>query len=376
MMSRRAALLGLFLAVCVWGAPQPKSSELSVPDAPSVWTQEASVGKNDKQPTTAATKTDKDSNENAGPDESLSSAKAQAQDEVAKWVASESAEKAEPSAVKAELSDEKAASMQQPPSYLTGVSTSAASESGPRVLVVSVCKGSAMDYCHLTKENHQRYAAKHGYEYKIEMDGQSAQSKALLNLVEVDGDFVNPESKWDKMRLIQRSLEDKKHDFIFWIDADAIFMNMDQSLENLIAQTGFNNDLLISLGPKAEEKDSGNFLNSGVMMFKTSDWSTNFVKMVIEKGEVDYEESALGLVDQPRIIKELLSSGDIEMKVEPLENKYTHVTVVRPRVLNSLVRNNPTQLDVFDENVPCFIAHVAGETLENRLAFFNSHGRE
>ena len=115
-------------------------------------------------------------------------------------------------------------------------------------------------------------------------------------------DIINPRSHctWYKIHMINQLLNDfemiksKNLQYIMWIDADAIFINHDIKIENLIQKYGFL-DLFIS-----EDVNQGCLINAGVLLIKISDWSRSLWKDVWESPMCSkyhnvyfYEQSAL-----------------------------------------------------------------------------------
>lgn len=91
----------------------------------------------------------------------------------------------------------------------------------------------------LTSQNKKNYANKHGYKYfEINNKNQLDLTKTLY-----DSKFMEPFGLaigWSKIKLIKDILINNPDiDWLFWIDADAIFMNFDIRLESLISNKAF-----------------------------------------------------------------------------------------------------------------------------------------
>jgi hypothetical protein len=115
------------------------------------------------------------------------------------------------------------------------------------------------DYGDFASLNHHEYANKHGYSY--------------IKKIVSNEDYQNWHPTWIKIDVIKTYLE--IFDYVVWIDADAVFVNQEIKIEDLIDS---NIDLVI---PKLEiDRVSGNVWTStstGFMIWKNSDWSFNIL---------------------------------------------------------------------------------------------------
>ncbi len=89
-------------------------------------------------------------------------------------------------------------------------------------------------------DNHAAYAEKHSYKFLFLDDTKLRSVGSLAQNPQID-------LTWIKVQAIQSAL--KNHDFVFWIDADSIFLDMNRSLSDLIDEprdlvfTGDRNDV-------------------------------------------------------------------------------------------------------------------------------------
>jgi hypothetical protein len=91
----------------------------------------------------------------------------------------------------------------------------------------------------LTTQNKRDYCEKHGYKF-IEY----TQRKDLdLSVTIPNSRFMEPRMipiGWSKIELLKRVLlENKDIDWLFWIDADALFMNYNKKLESFVNDKSF-----------------------------------------------------------------------------------------------------------------------------------------
>jgi hypothetical protein len=118
------------------------------------------------------------------------------------------------------------------------------------------------DYGDFASFNHHEYSNRHGYSY-------------LKEIVKNDA-YENWHPTWIKIDVIKKFLP--LYDYVVWIDADAVFVNQDITIEDLIDG---NVDLVI---PKLElDRVSGNMwthTTTGFMVWKNSEWSNNTLNLL------------------------------------------------------------------------------------------------
>lgn len=115
------------------------------------------------------------------------------------------------------------------------------------------------DYGDFASLNHHEYSNKHGYSY-------------IKEIVKND-DYSNWHPTWIKIDVLKKYLP--LYDYVVWIDADAVFVNQDIKIEDLI------NDGIDLVIPKLEmDRVSGNIwthTTTGFMIWKNSEWSNNML---------------------------------------------------------------------------------------------------
>jgi hypothetical protein len=115
------------------------------------------------------------------------------------------------------------------------------------------------DYGDFASLNHHEYSNKHGYSY-------------IKEIVKND-DYSNWHPTWIKIDVLKKYLP--LYDYVVWIDADAVFVNQDIKIEDLI------NDGVDLVIPKLEmDRVSGNMwthTTTGFMIWKNSEWSNNIL---------------------------------------------------------------------------------------------------
>ncbi|KAF7723310.1 hypothetical protein EC973_002107 [Apophysomyces ossiformis] len=145
--------------------------------------------------------------------------------------------------------------------------------------------------------NKRDYAKQHGYAFV-------ARSSEFAQQVLRD----NRNVVWGKIDVLQKLLP--KYEWLLWLDMDAVIMNMDKSLENLIdtfrsQYPGGKADFDDTVDIIIARRSSDEAINAGVFLIRNSIWSNNFLRDLqnieewYKKGPY-YEEGALKqLISQP-----------------------------------------------------------------------------
>lgn len=118
--------------------------------------------------------------------------------------------------------------------------------------------------CAIAECNHRRYALRHGYRYMSPTRNSTAWWTAKLM---VHGTRFKTRAVLEEM--------DVAH-FVFWIDGDALFLRMDESLDGWIRiMDDRRADIFV-----ARDKPGYPF-NAGVMLIRSTDWSRNFFRRAV-----------------------------------------------------------------------------------------------
>ena len=115
------------------------------------------------------------------------------------------------------------------------------------------------DYGDFASLNHHEYSNKHGYSY--------------IKKIVKNEDYSDWHPTWIKIDVLKKYLP--LYDYVVWIDSDAVFVNQDIKIEDLI------NDGVDLVIPKLEmDRVSGNVwthTTTGFMIWKNSEWSNNIL---------------------------------------------------------------------------------------------------
>lgn len=155
-----------------------------------------------------------------------------------------------------------------------------------RVLVISMYTEAIACYAHAVKAVQQRYCKLHGFDYRCY-------------------DKIHPECTgrhvtWNKFYYLRDILANESYDKVVWMDMDLIPVNLHHNLFEFIRS---DVDLVIEsdLAPsEAAQYDCR--VNTGLMVFKNTEWSRETIADVIERPQSRafyacrfHEQTALGI---------------------------------------------------------------------------------
>lgn len=210
------------------------------------------------------------------------------------------------------------------------------------IIILSHYAGES-DYLAHTIPNQREYAARHGYKYSFR--------EGILS-----NEFCNPNSTqkkiadglyWQKLVAVKDALNAidpetrSAYDWVLWVDADALFTNMDQTIESIIEKhANPSTDLLIASDHFIVE--SFDFLglsavNAGVFLLRNTRWSRKFVDEWIGS----FEKYKDGRTPEQTAMGALLGNFDENdsclkrSEKQRLVEKNPHVVVVPQRSLNA-----------------------------------------
>jgi hypothetical protein len=119
------------------------------------------------------------------------------------------------------------------------------------------------DYGDFASFNHHEYSNKHGYSY--------------IKEIVKNENYTDWHPTWIKIDVLKKYLP--LYDYVVWIDADAVFVDQDITIENLI-----DDDVVDLVIPKLElDRVSGNMwthTTTGFMIWKNSEWSNNVLNLL------------------------------------------------------------------------------------------------
>ena len=129
----------------------------------------------------------------------------------------------------------------------------------PRKLaIVSAWIGPLQDFALFAEENHRKYAVRHNYDYVLYKNVKS------INSIETDPPAFRV--GWFMPEAILETL-DAGYEYVFWMDMDSYFTNLNTSLEDLVKL----DRSLVFTG------DQNDICNGGHLLFRNTTWSKEFL---------------------------------------------------------------------------------------------------
>ena len=169
--------------------------------------------------------------------------------------------------------------------------------SNSKICIVSLYTPEIEEMGTLALSNKQEYATKHNYDLYFP-------SKSLA---------PHRHPVWSKILALEKALNTGKYDWVFWTDADVLFLNQEVKLEDLLKDIPDDKDLIIS-------KDYFSGLNAGNFFLRNTPWTRNLLKEIWEYPNGD----SIGLREQE--VMRRLTKDDKKLKfVEKRRfNSYLH----------------------------------------------------
>ena len=191
---------------------------------------------------------------------------------------------------------------------------------GPKsICIVTLGTPNMRDMLDLSQANQKQYASIHGYNY-----------------IWYDDSLINTKwVTWNKLCVLQRHLQD--YEWVMWIDSDAVFTNIDTTIESILEHAGESSLLVCD--------DIGGWrLNSGVMFWKNTEWSLTALSELHDMEKIPHSSGA----EQQQLIKLL----------EKKRNGYK----IFPR---KLFNQHPDEHETGD-----YILHMMGKSGDERIKRF------
>lgn len=169
-----------------------------------------------------------------------------------------------------------------------------------------------------SRRNHVHYCSKHGYDYIYYNDSL------------VPREIVT----WNKIYVIKKHL--RKYKWVIWIDSDAIFTNMNITLESIIEKSE-NNSLLVC------DDIGGWSFNSGVMFWKNNDWSHEQLKHICNMEHLTHARGA----EQQQLINLLHGKSGYNIYPRKLFNQHPHEYEDGDFILHMMGKEEHERIEVF-----------------------------
>jgi len=165
--------------------------------------------------------------------------------------------------------------------------------------------------------NHEAYAGKYGYDYL---------SPSYMSAKWLASHFVLNGLRYKTFTILSHFDE---YDVLVWIDHDAIFYNMDLSVEYWLTKMGSEADILMA------EDLPGYKFNAGLQIIKTTNWTKTFYAKAID--ELLRTDVNAGYIEQPIFYKlyDTLEHGHRKIKIHTPRNTFQAFLKVKSDLSNT-----------------------------------------
>lgn len=203
------------------------------------------------------------------------------------------------------------------------------------------------DYAEISLEQNKKYAEKNNYDFKY--------VKYKLN--EIDSNFG---PTWIKIKAILDNIDN--YEYIFWIDADAIFVK-NASIDFLLGK-----DFVVTKALNADGyNETFTVTSSGLMLIKNTEFSKNILNNLINQSSIwkkgifkkEYWHEQ-GLLDDMYIIPQIISTYKFNEDYYRLINKSTEDISCGFETNNFKII--PAKFQSSDKDKIEFVFHAGGDT--------------
>jgi len=143
----------------------------------------------------------------------------------------------------------------------------------PGIAIVSHYAGK-VGYLAKAQENHIAYANKHGYDYFFRDGNISGDNFIDRN---ADKALYQLGLYWQKITAVKDVLATGKYKWVMWIDADAVFTNTDQKIEDFL-KTWAKDTTDFIVAPDNTANREYDRINLGVFLIRNTPWSEKLLK--------------------------------------------------------------------------------------------------
>lgn len=165
--------------------------------------------------------------------------------------------------------------------------------------------------------------------------------------------YLEPDSRWSKVKILEDAVDPISEwaeglDYIVWVDADLIFLDLLMNLDTLVRSTGEHVDIIVS----AEHTGGSTLINSGTVIAKRSAWSHQFMQQ--------------WWTHKNRNLFSDQESFDMVYKLMDVSEQKKHIAVLAPDVINS----DPPAMEKLQPHNQ--VLHLMGEHAPFRIKVFKT----
>ena len=213
--------------------------------------------------------------------------------------------------------------------------------------IVTLYTPNIKSYADYSLKNIKKYCLQHGITLYIF-------NKKLSNNVE--------HGCWNKIPAILYLMNNTKHNYIIWMDIDAVFNRFDISFDKFI-NNNINKDMIVC----RDIRDAKYKFNSGVMIIKNNKWSK---KIFENTWNTDIRHGYGGHGDQVILKNTILEDGNKNNNYDGTSGN-KHVALLPEREFNSypIYKEDVNNGDLKDKKVTDddFIIHFMGHSTNDRI---------
>ena len=168
------------------------------------------------------------------------------------------------------------------------------------LVVLTILYDYSYEYQLLIRNNRMMYALLHDYTYCELSDYTASESSSdIIKQFKIHSIDKNKHYKrlWYKLHFIEYLLgndyNDDKINYVLWIDADAIILNLKSSIKQLLHLDLNSNNLNTHTKYNLYISNDRSGINSGVFLLKNSNWTkNNFLKYVMSDNMMHFVQSS------------------------------------------------------------------------------------
>lgn len=152
------------------------------------------------------------------------------------------------------------------------------------------------EYSKLSEKINRKYAKKHGYEFRI-----------------FEKEMTDRAPQWCMIPVLLELLGSGEFDYVFWIDADAIFNDFSKGLDNIVALDPSKDIYICDDSPNSGQKTT----NTGTLLVKNTKWANDILNEVWSyKGQYLYEAT-----HEQKVLGDIINSNRPDSKFHVASTK-------------------------------------------------------
>lgn len=247
------------------------------------------------------------------------------------------------------------------------------------ICIVSQYTPNMAKFAEIAKKNHEKYASKHGYTYEVyngRISGQTFLDPSRGNENHLRGGGLY----WQKVMATKNLMNSMNQDgtqplcaWVFWVDTDILFTDMNTSIESLIARWDAASERGVETSLFLPKDESGVVptikINNGAYLLKNNAWGKAFIQ-AIEDSYAQYKDDSTPEQDafQDYVYQEFKTSAHRPARVFDESRVQREVVLVPQRAFDSFYRPGYSDPVSAKWQRGDFIAHFSGISNSTRVS--------